>query len=108
MYHPAGMDVDGTSVWVPVAQYRPNSSAIIYSIDARTLAVRKRFEVGDHIGGIVRDPATGHLIGNNWGSRRFYEWDTRVTRSPRGTTPASSSTTRTASTRPAGRCCAPA
>ncbi len=75
MYHPAGLDFDGTNVWVPVAQYRPNSSAIIYSIDATTLAVHKQFQVGDHIGGIIRDEQTGHLIGNNWGSRRFYEWD---------------------------------
>ena len=75
MYHPGGMDFDGASVWVPVAQYRPNSSAIIYRIDARTLAVHRQFEVNDHIGGIVRDPRTGHLIGNNWGSRRFYEWN---------------------------------
>ncbi|MGW1530387.1 DUF6454 family protein [Streptomyces sp. NPDC002159] len=77
MYHPAGLDFDGTSVWVPVAQYRPNSSAIIYRIDAKSLAVYRQFEVKDHIGGIARDPATGHLIGNSWGSRHFYEWDTR-------------------------------
>ena len=74
MYHPAGMDFDGTSVWVPVAQYRPNSSAIIYRIDARTLGVHKQFEVTDHVGGIVRDTATGHLVGQSWGSRRIYEW----------------------------------
>ncbi|MBB5157247.1 DUF6454 family protein [Saccharopolyspora phatthalungensis] len=75
MYHPAGMDFDGKNIWVPVAEYRPNSSAIIYSIDATTLEVHKQFEVADHIGGIIRDAQTGHLIGNNWGSRRFYEWD---------------------------------
>ena len=34
MYHPGGIDFDGTNVWVPVAQYRPNSSAIIYRVDA--------------------------------------------------------------------------
>jgi hypothetical protein len=74
VYHPGGMDFDGQSVWVPVAQYRPNSSAIIYRIDPSTLSVREQFRVGDHIGGIVRDQVSGHLIGNNWGSRRFYEW----------------------------------
>lgn len=73
-YHPAGMDFDGTSVWVPVAQYRPNSTALIYRIDAGSLDVTKQFEVNDHIGGIIRDQRTGHLIGNNWGSRHFYEW----------------------------------
>lgn len=77
MYHPAGLDFDGTSVWVPVAQYRPDSSSIIYRIDATSLEVKEQFRVDDHIGGIVRDQSTGHLVGNNWGSRRFYEWDLR-------------------------------
>jgi hypothetical protein len=75
MYHPGGIDYDGTNVWVPVAQYRPNSSAIIYRVDATTLDVHKQFEVPDHFGGIVMDKQTGHLVGNTWGSRRFAEWD---------------------------------
>jgi hypothetical protein len=74
MYHPGGIDFDGTSVWVPVAQYRPNSSAIIYRVNATTLHVHQQFKVRDHIGGIIRDAVTGHLVGNNWGSRRFYDW----------------------------------
>ncbi|GAA2742955.1 DUF6454 family protein [Terrabacter aerolatus] len=75
MYHPGGIDFDGRNVWVPVAQYRPNSSAIIYRVDARTLNVHKQFEVKDHFGGIVMDKQTGHLVGNTWGSRRFAEWN---------------------------------
>jgi Family of unknown function (DUF6454) len=75
MYHPGGIDSDGSNVWVPVAQYRPNSSAIIYKVDAKTLDVHKQFEVKDHFGGIVMDKQTGHLVGNTWGSRRFAEWD---------------------------------
>ncbi|WP_141789649.1 DUF6454 family protein [Oryzihumus leptocrescens] len=74
MYHPGGISYDGTNVWVPVAQYRPNSSAIIYRVNAQTLGVTKQFEVKDHIGGIVLDQTTGHLVGNSWGSRRFYDW----------------------------------
>jgi Family of unknown function (DUF6454) len=74
MYHPGGISYDGANIWVPVAQYRPNSSAIIYRVDARSLAVSKQFEVHDHIGGILLDETTGHLVGNNWGSRRFYDW----------------------------------
>ena len=77
MYHPGGIDFDGTNVWVPVAQYRPDSSAIIYRVDATTLDVHKQFEVKDHFGGIVMDKQTGHLVGNTWGSRRFAEWDLR-------------------------------
>lgn len=74
VYHPGGISFDGTNVWVPVAQYRPNSTAIIYRVNATSLAVTKQFEVKDHIGGIVLDQTTGHLVGNNWGSRRFYDW----------------------------------
>lgn len=77
MYHPGGIDFDGTNVWVPVAQYRPNSTSIIYRVDADTLEVHKEFEVKDHFGGIVMDKQTGHLVGNTWGSRRFAEWDLR-------------------------------
>jgi hypothetical protein len=75
VYHPGGIDTDGTSVWVPVAQYRPGSSAVIFRIDVKTLTVHRMFDVGDHIGGIVMDRTTGHLVGNNWGSRHFYEWN---------------------------------
>lgn len=75
MYHPSGIDFDGTSVWVPVAEYRPNSAAVMYRIDAKSLEVHKQFTVDDHIGGVVRDQATGHLIGQTWGSRRFTEWN---------------------------------
>ncbi|MEN8584907.1 DUF6454 family protein [Burkholderia sp. RS01] len=74
MYHPGGIDFDGTNVWVAVAQYRPNSSSIVYRVDAKSLDVRKQFEVKDHFGGIVMDKQSGHLIGNTWGSRRFAEW----------------------------------
>ncbi|MCW2898600.1 MAG: hypothetical protein JWO67_865 [Streptosporangiaceae bacterium] len=74
MYHPGGIESDGKNIWVDVAQYRPNSSAIIYRVDATTLQVHKQFQVKDHIGGVVLDKVNGHLVGNNWGSRRFYEW----------------------------------
>ncbi|WLQ05025.1 DUF6454 family protein [Arthrobacter oryzae] len=75
MYHPGGLDFDGENVWVSVAQYRPNSSSIIYRVDAATLEAHKQFEAPDHFGGIVMDRQTGHLVGNTWGSRRFAEWN---------------------------------
>jgi hypothetical protein len=73
-YHPGGLDFDGRYVWVPVAEYRPDSSAIIYRVNSTTLRVSRRFEVQDHVGGIVLDKETHRLVGNTWGSRRFYEW----------------------------------
>ena len=38
MYHPGGMDYDGTSIWVPVAEYRPNSHSILYSVNPETMS----------------------------------------------------------------------
>ncbi|GCD89767.1 DUF6454 family protein [Nocardioides sp. LS1] len=74
MYHPGGIDFDGHNVWVPVAEYRPDSASIIYKVDATTLRVSEQFRVQDHIGGIVKDDTTGDLVGNTWGSRKFYAW----------------------------------
>jgi Family of unknown function (DUF6454) len=73
-YHPGGIDTDGSSLWVPVAQYRPNSAAIIYRIDLGTLTVHEAFRVTDHIGGIVPDAGAGQLRGVSWGSRTLYTW----------------------------------
>lgn len=77
MYHPGGIDTDGRNIWVSVAQYRPNSSAIIYRVDLRTLEAQRMFDVKDHVGGLVYDRASRTLVGNTWGSRRFYEWNLR-------------------------------
>jgi Family of unknown function (DUF6454) len=74
MYHPGGIDYDGESLWVPVAQYRPNSTAIVYRVDPTSLAVEEVFRAPDHIGGVVRDRVDGHVHGVSWGSRRLYEW----------------------------------
>jgi uncharacterized protein DUF6454 len=74
VYHPGGIDRRGNDLWVPVAQYRPGSSAEIDHVDLRTLKVTRLFTVPDHIGGIVYDETRHRLVGNNWGSRTFYEW----------------------------------
>lgn len=75
MYHPGGIDTDGRSVWVPVAEYRPDSAAVVYRVDARTLAVTAEFRVDDHVGGVVPEPRTGRVHGVSWGSRTLYSWD---------------------------------
>lgn len=73
-YHPGGIDFDGENIWVPVAEYRPNSSSIIYRVDATSLDVDRQFDVPDHIGGIVLDETKHRLVGNTWGSRRYDAW----------------------------------
>ena len=73
-YHPGGIDAAAGSLWVPVAEYRPNSRAVVYRIDLRTLAVRAAFRVEDHIGGVVVDPVRQRIDGVSWGSRTLYSW----------------------------------
>lgn len=74
-YHPGGIDFDGTSIWVPVAEYRPRSSALVLSIDPGTLVATERLRIDDHVGWIVADPESGQLHGGSWGSREFSTWD---------------------------------
>lgn len=73
-YHPGGIDFDGVEVWVPVAEYRPESHSIIFRLDPDELTAKEAFRVEDHIGGVAVDRASGVIYGVNWGSRRFYAW----------------------------------
>lgn len=73
-YHPGGLDVADGYVYLPVAEYRPDSAATIYRVDTTSFEVEELFSVEDHIGGVVLDQESGRLVGQSWGSRRFYEW----------------------------------
>ena len=74
VYHPGGIDYDGRYIWVPVAEYRPNSRAIIYRVDPATMKAQEVFRYADHVGGIVHNIDDDTLHGVTWGSRRFYRW----------------------------------
>ncbi len=74
IYHPGGIDFDGQHIWVPVAEYRPNSQSIIYKVDPATMKATEVFRFKDHIGGIVHNTDDKSLHGVSWGSRRFYKW----------------------------------
>jgi hypothetical protein len=74
IYHPGGIDYDGRWLWVPVAEYRPNSHSILYRVDPQTLEAVAVGRVDDHIGGLVHDTDHNTLHGVSWGSRRFYTW----------------------------------
>lgn len=73
-YHPGGIDYDGEFIWVPVAEYRPNSSSTIYRINPETMESAAVFEFQDHIGAIVHNTDTNTLHGASWGSRKLYSW----------------------------------
>ena len=74
MYHPGGIDFDGSEVWVPMGEYRPEAKSMVLTVDPKTFAVRERFRVSDSIGWAISDSDTGTIYGGNWGSRRFYTW----------------------------------
>ncbi|MBL4888332.1 MAG: hypothetical protein JKZ03_07825 [Flavobacteriaceae bacterium] len=74
IYHPGGIDFDGQNIWVPVAEYRPNSQSIIYKINPENLSVKEMFRFKDHIGGLSYNIKDQTLHGINWGSKRMYTW----------------------------------
>ena len=72
-FHPGGISTDADSIWIPVAEYRPNSTCVIEQRSKQTLALLYEFDVPDHIGCLAVRPK--FLIGGDWGSRHFYVWD---------------------------------
>lgn len=74
-YHPGGISADSTSLWIPIAEYRPQSTSLIEKRNKSTLALEHRFSVQDHIGCIAVTP--DFLVGGNWDARHLYVWDHR-------------------------------
>jgi hypothetical protein len=74
IFHPGGIDYDGTHIWVPVAEYRPDSRSIVYRVDPAAMTATEVFRAADHIGAIVHNTDDRTLHGVSWGSRRFYRW----------------------------------
>lgn len=72
MFHPGGFDMDDTSLWIPVAEYKAAGRTVIQRRSKDTLAVLSSFEVQDHIGCLT--VYSGGLIGGNWDARKIYEW----------------------------------
>jgi hypothetical protein len=73
-YHPGGIGYDGRDIWIPVGEYRPHSSAIMYRLDPRTGQISREFEHDDHLSGVACDPETGRLHAITWGSRKVVEF----------------------------------
>jgi hypothetical protein len=75
-YHPGGISIAGRSIWVPVAEYRANSSAILVEVDADSLQIRRTIPVADHLGYVA---ASGrHLVAGNWDSRLIHILDAKT------------------------------
>jgi hypothetical protein len=69
-YHPGGFSIADHAIWVPVAEYRSNSSAVLEQVDLDTLQIRRKIHVNDHLGCVA---VSGHaLIAGNWDSKQIY------------------------------------
>ena len=75
LYHPGGMDFDGEQLWIPVAEYRPNSHSVIYRVDPDTLDATEALRIEDHLGAVVHNPIDRNLYAASWGSRHLYQID---------------------------------
>jgi hypothetical protein len=73
LYHPSGFQVAGNSLWIAIAEYRPNSQSAVLELDPMTLAERRSFLVRDHIGAVASD-GRDFVLGANWDARRIYRW----------------------------------
>lgn len=80
-YHPGGISISGGSIWVPVAEYRPDSTSVLIEIDAETMSIRRKIAVADHLGCVAASGRT--LVAGNWNSRLLYIFDLAKDAPPR-------------------------
>jgi hypothetical protein len=72
-YHPGGISIHGDSIWVPVAELKPRSSAVLVEIDRNSLSVLRRIPVADHLGCVA--VSDHEIVAGNWDSRLLYVFD---------------------------------
>ena len=79
--HPGGMQSDGTRLWIPLAESKRNSRAIVRAflladlVAGRPLKPVFEFPVSDHIGAVAVSTEHGLLFGANWDTEKVYVWD---------------------------------
>ncbi len=76
VYHPGGMASDGTVIYVPVSESRPDSSCHIYKVDVEKFEVLgEPVQFPDHLGALAIDPERQRIFGMSWAARKIYIWD---------------------------------
>ena len=68
-YQNGGIDFDGKVLRGDIAQYRPNSTAYVYTVRPETLIPEAVLNYNDHLSGVVHDVHTNRITALNWGSR---------------------------------------
>ena len=72
--HPGGIELDGTYLWIPNAEYDSDGPSKILALDPHTLQVLRSFNVGTHIS-LIASNGSDRLYGTDWASANFYVWD---------------------------------
>jgi|GEM_PF-2217485 len=73
-YHPSGIDLKDSCLWVAVSEYHPAlAKSAIKCIDPESLKEKFSFQVNDHIGAI--GAMAQWIVGFNWDARRIYLFD---------------------------------
>lgn len=72
LYHPGGLMMEGGSLWIAIAEYRPHSQSVIQRRHLKTLSLEASFPISDHIGAVAVTP--DHVIGANWDAHELYVW----------------------------------
>ena len=74
-YHNGGIDFDGKVLRGDIAQYRPNSTAYVYTVRPETFVPEAVLNYNDHLSGVVHDVHTNRITALNWGSRNASTWN---------------------------------
>lgn len=75
-YHPSGLDIAGSCLWVAVAEYHPypaRSSLLCIDLNLFKPADSLVFDVDDHIGALAA--MRNWLVALNWDAKEFYLLD---------------------------------
>jgi hypothetical protein len=76
VYHPGGLASDGKFLYVPVSEYRADSTCHIYKVDVESFEqVGEPVTFKDHVGALSIDPERRRIYGMSWNSARIYVWD---------------------------------
>jgi len=78
IYHPGGISFSDGYVYLPLAEYKADSTAVIFMIDPKTMKPAHSFTVKDHIGAVTAD-GKEFIFGMNWDARDVYIWNIRGT-----------------------------
>ncbi len=68
-FHPGGIDLDGETITVPVAEYVPDSTTALFRVDLRTGGAEQVGRVDDHLGFLAAPRPDGTTTAMTWGSR---------------------------------------